>query len=79
MGVGGRMPSEINSVIRTHVLNDDSSMSVCLLTVAENTFKSTIIPEHKFRPPWMYAFERIRIKARKIWYNENELIQNTNS
>jgi len=42
------MPSEINSVIRTrytHVLNDDSSMSVYLLTVVENTFKSTIIPE----------------------------------
>jgi len=49
----GRVPSEKNGVIRTiyaHVLNSDGSvsMSVCLFTIAENTFKTMIIPEQKY-------------------------------
>jgi len=43
-----RKTASLEHVVRyTHVLNGDGSvsMSVCLLTIAENTFKSMIIPE----------------------------------
>jgi len=77
----GSRPFEINRLERdTYVLNGEGSMRVGLLTVAENTFKSTIIPEHttfECMHSKKFALKRARYK---IWYNnKNELIRNTNS